>query len=596
MSRKLELNSSNITNWRCKRTLKSTHSILCQYINLTRLLSSILKRIFDTNNFILFAELIWDVLSHHFNMTEHSVHLIQYNIYDLPSFAKNLSTQFSTSLLQNSTLYDIKYCEKLTCKFTDIDSRLPPANVIHHGTFLLHIPICILSNIMSFLNILHTIKIERTCSTFFLAANENTSFSNMHYNFQSKIRKYGYISTNFFRRFTNITSLWLDSNTFKDVKDTAHFLQTFKQLMHLQISTENQSDLNTFLMVTATNSLNCIKHLTLIGCHINLEFFKCIKEFNMLDQLSLDCCYIEHGNLRNSPDLWNYYHFIQDCLSNVSKLEFICNEYDTDNNASLTLMRLMNTPNLQFLSIYILESDNDFRYHCPAERIAFVPLKLKELDLQLHVDNSPQYFLDDIIPFLTQLNSLIIREWAGKYALGVCVDNFKNNFLYRVITNSLHSLEQIKFRSGLLSAECLVYCMDYKIFEPLLSLYKICIVYPNWCKNVFKRFEFVVDLECDPGVPEEYEWLQELLYFLKDTASKLSYILKRNNISYLIKLNISCNCNCFRTGDMSVCICYQCKEIFGLLWHQQNNVMYLTDKLQVPVKKQRLITDYFNQT
>eukprot|EP01084_Bolivina_argentea_P008791 16442_1 len=613
------------------KILISRHSNLCEHIKLVILLLSIVNKILSSNNFTLFDELICNVLMPHFSKTQSDSSLSKrtftemvdkyifdyqnntWGLYQMMTEEQNINKQqysviqflrvlFFASLYLFGNICDTKYCETLTVKLMDIDIKILLDKIIIHHSALANIPLSILGRIMSFLSTLNTIRIETTCSTFFLAADQIRSFSSIDYHLFNRLEQYDVVLTQFFRRFSGVSVLKLPINAFANINYKLKFIHMFKNLTHVTFTIINESHLHSILVSMVTNPLQHIEDLTLSESFINLSIFECIKQFKQLSSLTFSDCQIRDTEPENSGNLWQYYDVIQTSLHGIKRLKcewIFLENFQSDFALSLTLIRMMMTQNMEYINIdaswFELWHDHDFRYYSALKSIKFKVLKVKELHLCFpaysDINYFSEFFCEELIPYVKSLEKLKIGEWwCDEYiAVNFKMDGtdlmaFENNFLFRIVMNNLASLRNIEFNSGYQKT---IKKADNELFAPVLAIYKLCILCPDWSKYVFKRFEFFKELVCDRD-DYDMDWIKTL-QFLIYTTKLLVPILKQNNITYLIRVGVDCQCN------NSMCVLRKSAEIFPLTWQFNGGIMYLSNRTPDCMRNQSLITDYLKR-
>eukprot|EP01084_Bolivina_argentea_P058108 106105_1 len=276
------------------KVLGSYHSNLCESIKLVRLLLSVLNKILTNNDVESFYQLLYYVLIPHFAAStgefrarastnkfvfyllhhRQQIHqIIVQNIPEIKSIVHCMRVLFFASLFVSE--FDTKYLSELTDKLLHMNDKFPADQNNNHSS-LINIPLYVLSRIMSFFSLFGVIKIERTCTTFFLAADQMISFYNMHHDFFYQINKYDAIVPDFFKRFIGVSSLELPAKALSTISNLMKFIQMFKNLISVRVVINNISHLKMFLVSIATNPLHHIQNLTLDDCCIDLSIFECI--------------------------------------------------------------------------------------------------------------------------------------------------------------------------------------------------------------------------------------------------------------------------------------------------------------------------------
>eukprot|EP01084_Bolivina_argentea_P206359 352351_1 len=591
-------------------------------IQCSQLLKSVFIEIVNRNDHELLSALFFKILIPHLGL-EKILQLVQSEIFKLFYAKYHLSTS---------------NCESFIDDITSLQYQLD--STIHTNTNKLSIsdiPNCILSHTFSFLPTLEVIKIESTSYQFFQSAYQFNAMHSLQCPFWKKLQSINnynnWIPLQYFQqRFSNINKLYLNTSTFENEYDAVKSMKTFDNLIDCEIrhanGVESNRPLCLYQIISLENIFSYINHLIIMGSVIDLSFIKALSKCQKLSYLKLEYCKV-FNDLSNNLDLWNNYCDIQHSIRNVKILEIVYPEFNDSTRLSLTFIRMLLHPNLQALQIDCTDmtqcvSDQNTEYTCPWQRddgIQFENLKLKALDLYLPDRWGEHYtdlFMLDVVPFVKCLRRLTIRNWVGDYNRATQIEviykqsthdifelEYKtNNFLSNIVKANLDTLTLIQFDSGKCEHPDM---FDREFWTPIFAMYDQCVRYPQWCKNVLKRFEFIVsDIFVDDcgwsrfqnNINLNFDFDTNGLYwlvFVERKINELARLFSRNDVCFVFEFHLDC-CRCpevdKETMDLFV---IRFTELFSCLWKITpskcgNGALFeLNNHI---LNKQQLITDF----
>ena len=581
---------------------------LHQCIKYARLLKCIYKQALTNNNIInqIYSEILYPIK-------------IEYKITIFQLLKKwNLFFQLLYQLSINKHSFYINIINKIN----DIEQKWK-SNIIQFNSSILisneisikELPSDILTYCISFLDILEVLNVEKINYKFFNCAHQSnaivtiddTLFFRVFHLMKHSIISF-YNSSYFKQRFSRSESLYLNPFLLQliDINVNTSFIRNFTNLKSLTVSTKYISTINVSSIIQIPNVYKQIQYLHLVDCiNVDVLLFQCLKNCKLLHDLILSGCCISN-DFKNTIYLWKYYTQFQNEFDHLQILKI--NWFDLISiehfQLSLTFIRMLIHQNLKclILNCKININIDAYKYINPPFLINFNYLQLEKLDITTNC--LTKNFIYSVIPYMKSLKSLIIRGWCN-------INDDDNNIKYvsKIIMNNVNNLASISFILDDDEFENIPYFLEERnIWDPILIILKNCIEYPDWSKNVFSKFEFIIKrciaFQADVYVINNSSFLSQLkfdidcmhhwLLYYRNRCNELARILQQNNINFVFQLYITFDdYNIFHKYFTS-----KWNQIFSLLWTIKKNKKsngFIAKFCNQNIRKQSFITSYFNK-